>query len=129
MTGLLTLSFVVGRVSGYHFKIRRIGEVKESEGNPFAGFLSRIRAQKGRWGGATGGHGCGSGAHGKLGTGREREGLGLGEVEVGVEVLTVEPIEQWWWIVRDRGGGHLLCRSRGRRNWEKGEDEMSRERN
>jgi len=51
MTGLLTLSFVVGRVSGYHFKIRRIGEVKESEGNPFAGFLSRIRAQKGRGGG------------------------------------------------------------------------------
>ena len=47
MTGLLTLSFVVGRVSGYHFKIRRIGEVKQSEGNPFAGFLSRIRAQKG----------------------------------------------------------------------------------
>ena len=37
MTGLLTLSFVVGRVSGYHFKIRRIGEVKESEGNAFVG--------------------------------------------------------------------------------------------
>ena len=80
-------------------------------------------------GGATGSPGCGSVARGELGIGREREGLDLGELEVGVEVLTVEPIEQWWWIVRDRGGGHLLCRSRGRRNWEKGEDEMSRERN
>ena len=79
--------------------------------------------------GATGSHGCGSVARGELGTGREREGLDLGELEVGVEVLTVEPIKQWWWIVRDRGGGHLLCRSRGRRNWEKGEDEMSREQN
>jgi hypothetical protein len=73
--------------------------------------------------GATGGHGCGSEARGELGTGRERENLGLGEVEVGVEVLTVGPIELWWLIVGDRGGGHLLCRSRGRRNSEKGEDE------
>jgi len=31
----------------------------------------------------------------ELGTGREREGLGLGELEVGVEVLTVGSIELW----------------------------------
>jgi hypothetical protein len=45
MAGLL--SFDAGSVSGYHFQIRRPGEVKESEGNPFWGFLSGIRARKG----------------------------------------------------------------------------------
>ena len=53
--------------------------------------------------GATGSHGCGSVARGELGTGREREGLDLGELEVGVEVLTVGSIELWWLIVGDRG--------------------------
>ena len=45
--------------------------------------------------GAIGSHGCGSVARGELGTGREREGLDLGELEVGVEVLTVGSIELW----------------------------------
>jgi len=105
MAGLLSSD--VGIVSGYHFQIRRSGEVKESEDNPFVGFLLGIRARKKRR--VRGIHGCGSGAHGELGTEREREGLGLGQVEVGVEVLTVGPIELWWLIVRDRRGGHLLC--------------------
>jgi hypothetical protein len=45
MAGLL--SFDAGSVSGYHFQIRRPGEVKESEGNLFSGFWSGIRARKG----------------------------------------------------------------------------------
>jgi len=53
--------------------------------------------------GATGSHRCGSVARGELGTGREMEGLDLGELEVGVEVLTVGSIELWWLIVGDRG--------------------------
>jgi len=43
-----------------------------------------------------------SGACGELGTGREREGIGLGVFKVGVEALTVGPIELWWLIVGDR---------------------------
>jgi len=45
--------------------------------------------------GATGSHRCGSVARGELGPGREREGIDLGELEVGVEVLTVGSIELW----------------------------------
>lgn len=67
---------------------------------PFVGFLSKIRHVRE---GPTGGHGCNnSGAHQELNTGREREGFGLVEVEVRVEVLTVGPIELWWSIAGDR---------------------------
>ena len=44
MAGLLSSD--VGIVSGYHFQIRRSGEVKESEDNPFVGFLLGIRHGK-----------------------------------------------------------------------------------
>ena len=40
------LSFDVASVSRYHFQIRRPREVKESEGNPFVGFLLGIRHGK-----------------------------------------------------------------------------------
>ena len=49
------------------------------------------------------------GACGELVRDREREGRGPGMVEGGVEVLTVDSNELWWFAREERSGVRVLC--------------------
>jgi hypothetical protein len=53
-----------------------------------------------------------SGAREELAGGSERESRGLGLVEEGQEVLTVEAMELRWPDAGDRRGGPFLCGNR-----------------
>ena len=60
------------------------------------------------------------GAHGEHAGGRERVIHGLGQVEVGVGVLTLKGIEPTWSGRGNRRGGSVLGKNRARKKLARG---------